>query len=136
MSSPHWDTSTSRYAVPLAYCVPIFDLLINPNFLSEFFFVGLNSARYTFFSTEGVFLNLPLITFTAFTALESTVNLCILKLSQTKLIRLSQPFMEKYLKIQDTCGIHNLHAMPGVIGGIVGAITAAAATESVYGTEG
>uniref|UniRef100_A0A8C5DPM1 Ammonium transporter AmtB-like domain-containing protein n=1 Tax=Gouania willdenowi TaxID=441366 RepID=A0A8C5DPM1_GOUWI len=46
------------------------------------------------------------------------------------------PFMEKYLKIQDTCGIHNLHAMPGVIGGIVGAITAAAATESVYGAEG
>ncbi|XP_033941180.1 ammonium transporter Rh type C-like 2 isoform X2 [Pseudochaenichthys georgianus] len=46
------------------------------------------------------------------------------------------PFMEKYLKIQDTCGIHNLHALPGVIGGIVGAITAAAATESVYGVEG
>lgn len=44
--------------------------------------------------------------------------------------------MEKYLKIQDTCGIHNLHAMPGVIGGVVGAITAAAASESVYGTEG
>uniref|UniRef100_A0A8C7YIM3 Rh family, C glycoprotein b n=1 Tax=Oryzias sinensis TaxID=183150 RepID=A0A8C7YIM3_9TELE len=46
------------------------------------------------------------------------------------------PFLEKHLKIQDTCGIHNLHAMPGVIGGIVGAITAAAASESVYGTEG
>uniref|UniRef100_A0A7N9AMF7 Rh family, C glycoprotein b n=1 Tax=Mastacembelus armatus TaxID=205130 RepID=A0A7N9AMF7_9TELE len=46
------------------------------------------------------------------------------------------PFMEKHLKIQDTCGIHNLHAMPGVIGGIVGAITAAAATEPVYGSEG
>uniref|UniRef100_A0A6Q2YIX6 Ammonium transporter AmtB-like domain-containing protein n=1 Tax=Esox lucius TaxID=8010 RepID=A0A6Q2YIX6_ESOLU len=46
------------------------------------------------------------------------------------------PFMEKYLKIQDTCGIHNLHAMPGVIGGIVGAITAAAASEGVYGKEG
>lgn len=44
--------------------------------------------------------------------------------------------MEKHLKIQDTCGIHNLHAMPGVIGGIVGAITAAAATESVYGKQG
>lgn len=44
--------------------------------------------------------------------------------------------MEKHLKIQDTCGIHNLHAMPGLIGGIVGAITAAAATESVYGKEG
>lgn len=49
---------------------------------------------------------------------------------------LFQPFMEKHLKIQDTCGIHNLHALPGFIGGIVGAITAAAASESVYGTEG
>lgn len=48
----------------------------------------------------------------------------------------SQPFLEKTLKIQDTCGIHNLHAMPGVIGGIVGAITAAAASESVYGKQG
>ncbi len=47
-----------------------------------------------------------------------------------------QPFMEKYLKIQDTCGIHNLHAMPGVLGAVVGAITAAAASESVYGREG
>ncbi|XP_070985832.1 ammonium transporter Rh type C-like [Oncorhynchus clarkii lewisi] len=46
------------------------------------------------------------------------------------------PFLEKTLKIQDTCGIHNLHAMPGVIGGIVGAITAAAASESVYGKQG
>ncbi len=47
-----------------------------------------------------------------------------------------QPFMEKYLKIQDTCGIHNLHAMPGVLGAVVGAITAATASESVYGHEG
>uniref|UniRef100_A0A668RM58 Ammonium transporter AmtB-like domain-containing protein n=1 Tax=Oreochromis aureus TaxID=47969 RepID=A0A668RM58_OREAU len=46
------------------------------------------------------------------------------------------PFMEKHLKIQDTCGIHNLHAMPGVIGGIVGAVTAASASVEVYGHEG
>lgn len=44
--------------------------------------------------------------------------------------------MERVLKIQDTCGVHNLHAMPGVIGGVVGAITAAAATVDVYGKEG
>lgn len=44
--------------------------------------------------------------------------------------------MEKHLKIQDTCGIHNLHAMPGVVGGIVGAITAASASIEVYGHEG
>ncbi|XP_038670058.1 LOW QUALITY PROTEIN: ammonium transporter Rh type C-like 2 [Scyliorhinus canicula] len=46
------------------------------------------------------------------------------------------PFLEKYLKIQDTCGIHNLHGIPGVIGAIVGAVTAAAATEEVYSREG
>ncbi|XP_053129098.1 ammonium transporter Rh type C isoform X2 [Hemicordylus capensis] len=46
------------------------------------------------------------------------------------------PFLESRLNIQDTCGIHNLHAMPGLIGGIVGAITAAAATEEVYGKDG
>lgn len=48
----------------------------------------------------------------------------------------SQPFLEKYLKLQDTCGVHNLHALPGMLGGFVGAIVAAAATESVYGKEG
>ncbi|XP_062922159.1 ammonium transporter Rh type C-like 2 [Mobula hypostoma] len=46
------------------------------------------------------------------------------------------PFLEKYLHIQDTCGVHNLHAIPGLIGAIVGAITAAAATEEVYTREG
>uniref|UniRef100_A0AAY4DH23 Ammonium transporter AmtB-like domain-containing protein n=1 Tax=Denticeps clupeoides TaxID=299321 RepID=A0AAY4DH23_9TELE len=46
------------------------------------------------------------------------------------------PFMEKCLKIQDTCGIHNLHAMPGVLGGVVGAITAATASNAVYSPEG
>ncbi|XP_076880971.1 ammonium transporter Rh type C-like [Brachyhypopomus gauderio] len=46
------------------------------------------------------------------------------------------PLMEKYLKIQDTCGIHNLHAMPGVLGGVVGAITAATASTAVYGQAG
>ncbi|XP_049456907.1 rh family, C glycoprotein a [Epinephelus fuscoguttatus] len=46
------------------------------------------------------------------------------------------PFLEKYLKLQDTCGVHNLHALPGMLGGFVGAIVAAAATEEVYGREG
>uniref|UniRef100_A0A8I5Y844 Ammonium transporter Rh type C n=1 Tax=Rattus norvegicus TaxID=10116 RepID=A0A8I5Y844_RAT len=35
------------------------------------------------------------------------------------------PFLESRLRIQDTCGIHNLHGIPGIIGGIVGAVTAA-----------
>ncbi|XP_076583440.1 ammonium transporter Rh type C 2 [Chaetodon auriga] len=46
------------------------------------------------------------------------------------------PFLEKSLKLQDTCGVHNLHAVPGMLGGFTGAIVAAAATESVYSHEG
>ncbi|XP_068167102.1 ammonium transporter Rh type C 2 [Antennarius striatus] len=46
------------------------------------------------------------------------------------------PFLEKYLKLQDTCGVHNLHAVPGMLGGFIGAIVAAAASEEVYGREG
>lgn len=43
------------------------------------------------------------------------------------------PLMEEKLKIQDTCGVHNLHGMPGVLGAIVGAVTAALATKDIYG---
>lgn len=46
---------------------------------------------------------------------------------------LSQPAMNKKLNIHDTCGVHNLHGMPGVMAGIVGAITAAMATQEEYG---
>ncbi|NP_001076198.1 ammonium transporter Rh type C [Oryctolagus cuniculus] len=38
------------------------------------------------------------------------------------------PFLESRLRIQDTCGIHNLHGIPGLIGAIVGAVTAAYAS--------
>lgn len=40
--------------------------------------------------------------------------------------------MHRKLGIHDTCGVHNLHGMPGVIAGIVGAITASYATEKEY----
>ncbi|XP_041649320.1 ammonium transporter Rh type B [Cheilinus undulatus] len=43
------------------------------------------------------------------------------------------PKLESGLKIQDTCGVHNLHGMPGVLGAIVGAVTASVATMDVYG---
>lgn len=44
------------------------------------------------------------------------------------------PRLEKW-GIHDTCGVHNLHGMPGVLGGISGAISAASATEKAYGQD-
>ena len=35
------------------------------------------------------------------------------------------PYLEKKINLYDTCGVHNLHAMPGLLGGIVSAIVAA-----------
>ncbi|MGH0187309.1 UNVERIFIED_CONTAM: hypothetical protein FKN15_024304 [Acipenser sinensis] len=43
------------------------------------------------------------------------------------------PILNSKLKVQDTCGIHNLHGMPGILGAIVGAVTAATATADIYG---
>ncbi|XP_061935705.1 ammonium transporter Rh type B isoform X4 [Apis cerana] len=42
------------------------------------------------------------------------------------------PLIQKHLKIHDTCGVHNLHGMPGILGGIFGALMAALATEASY----
>jgi len=33
------------------------------------------------------------------------------------------PWLKTYIKLHDTCGIHNLHAMPGFAGAIVSVIT-------------
>ncbi|KAG7221168.1 hypothetical protein INR49_017487 [Caranx melampygus] len=43
------------------------------------------------------------------------------------------PILEDKLKIQDTCGVHNLHGMPGILGAIVGSIVASLATVEIYG---
>lgn len=42
-------------------------------------------------------------------------------------------FLREKIGLHDTCGVHNLHGMPGVMGGIGGAISAAVATENSYG---
>ncbi|XP_050786485.1 ammonium transporter Rh type B [Gopherus flavomarginatus] len=43
------------------------------------------------------------------------------------------PILDSRLKIQDTCGVHNLHGIPGVLGALLGALVAALATQDVYG---
>lgn len=38
------------------------------------------------------------------------------------------------LRIHDTCGVHNLHGMPGIAAGIIGTIVAAIANYETYET--
>ncbi|NXP44973.1 RHAG protein, partial [Heliornis fulica] len=40
------------------------------------------------------------------------------------------PLMESKLNIQDTCGVHNLHGLPGLLGGIAGIIVTATQDET------
>ncbi|NXX33463.1 RHAG protein, partial [Nicator chloris] len=43
------------------------------------------------------------------------------------------PVMASKLKIQDTCGVHNLHGLPGILGGIAGIIVTATKGETRNG---
>ncbi|XP_060258707.1 ammonium transporter Rh type B isoform X4 [Ovis aries] len=43
------------------------------------------------------------------------------------------PILESKLKVQDTCGVHNLHGMPGVLGALLGSLVAGLATSEAYG---
>jgi len=44
-----------------------------------------------------------------------------------------QPYLQRTIGLDDTCGVHNLHGMPGVLGGIAGAISAATSPATKYG---
>ncbi|KAF0299379.1 Ammonium transporter Rh type B [Amphibalanus amphitrite] len=42
------------------------------------------------------------------------------------------PALDKHCRVHDTCGVHNLHGLPGVLAGVVGAVLAALASEEQY----
>jgi len=46
-----------------------------------------------------------------------------------------QPWLQAQRFLHDTCGVHNLHGMPGVLGGLSGTISAAVAGEKSYGQD-
>ncbi|XP_004871264.1 ammonium transporter Rh type B isoform X3 [Heterocephalus glaber] len=43
------------------------------------------------------------------------------------------PILESKFKVQDTCGVHNLHGMPGILGALLGVLVTALATHEAYG---
>lgn len=43
------------------------------------------------------------------------------------------PMLESRFGVHDTCGVHNLHGLPGIIGGVSGIITSRLASENLYG---
>jgi ammonium transporter Rh len=43
------------------------------------------------------------------------------------------PFLAEKINMHDTCGVHNLHGMPGFMGGIISAIIAGCVTPELYG---
>ncbi|XP_048791323.1 ammonium transporter Rh type A [Lagopus muta] len=45
------------------------------------------------------------------------------------------PVLASKLKIQDTCGVHNLHGLPGILGGIAGIIVTAVQHETKGGVQ-
>jgi ammonium transporter Rh len=44
-----------------------------------------------------------------------------------------QPYLYNKFHLHDTCGVNNLHGIPGIIGGISGAISASFTSNELYG---
>ncbi|NWX29221.1 RHBGB protein, partial [Notiomystis cincta] len=47
--------------------------------------------------------------------------------------RFFKPVLHSRLKIQDTCGVHNIHGLPGILGALLGTLLTLLATADTYG---
>ncbi|GIX81701.1 ammonium transporter Rh type B [Caerostris extrusa] len=47
--------------------------------------------------------------------------------------KVATPYLAKNLNIHDTCGVNNLHGMPGILAGLVSIVVASMAREDNYG---
>merc|ERR1712126_213495 len=44
------------------------------------------------------------------------------------------PWLYEKLRIHDTCGVHNLHGLPGLLGALLSAVVASQVDPSLYGS--
>ncbi|NXT91600.1 RHAG protein, partial [Anhinga rufa] len=58
---------------------------------------------------------------------------CIAGIISVLGFRFLTPLLESKLNIQDTCGVHNLHGLPGILGGIAGIVVTAITDEHKQG---
>ena len=44
-----------------------------------------------------------------------------------------QPYLSRAIGLHDTCGVHNLHGMPGILAAVAGIVAAGIADKDTYG---
>ena len=48
-------------------------------------------------------------------------------------LKVIQPFLFDTINLHDSCGVNNLHGIPGILGGLLSVLMCAIANEDVYG---